>query len=83
VNINWIEEVRLNGDKKWKSPEALRAVFESKGVTPDKEVVVYCQTLHRAAHTFFTLRLLGYEKVLGYDGSWQEWGNRADLPVER
>ncbi|MFQ5911767.1 MAG: sulfurtransferase [Nitrospinota bacterium] len=83
VNIDWIEEVRLKGDRKWKSPEELRALFESKGVTPDKEVVVYCQTLHRASHTFFTLRLLGYDKVLGYDGSWQDWGNREDLPIER
>ncbi|MBI2880150.1 MAG: sulfurtransferase [Candidatus Tectomicrobia bacterium] len=83
VNVEWIEEVLWGGDKRWKSPESLRALFESKGVTRDKEVVVYCQTLHRAAHTFFTLRLLGYDKVLGYDGSWEEWGNREDLPIER
>jgi len=47
------------------------------------KIVTYCQTHHRAAHTYFVLRLLGYPGLVGYDRSWSEWGNRDDLPLAR
>ena len=53
-------------------------------MTPDKEVIAHCQLGIRAAHTWFVLKhVLGYPNVKNYDGSWQEWGNRDDLPIER
>ena len=55
-----------------------------KGVTGDKEVTAYCRIGERSAHTWFVLReLLGYETVRNYDGSWTEWGNLVDVPIER
>jgi thiosulfate/3-mercaptopyruvate sulfurtransferase len=51
-------------------------------VTPDKEVIVYCQTHHRSAHTYIVLKALGYPDVKGYPGSWSEWGNLPDTPIE-
>lgn len=61
----------------------LCAHFEASGVTLDKAVVTYCQTGARSAHTYFTLRLLGYPQIRNYDGSWQEWSAMSDTPKER
>jgi thiosulfate/3-mercaptopyruvate sulfurtransferase len=80
VHIEWTRNLRPDGT--FKSADDLRAMYESAGVTPDKEVVTYCQGGYRAAHAYLALRLLGYPRVRNYTGSWKEWGDREDLPVE-
>ncbi len=62
--------------------DTLQAMLDKQGLTRDKEIIVYCQSHHRSALSYFMLRYLGYEKVRGYPGSWSEWGNRTDTPVE-
>ena len=57
-------------------------MYEAAGVTPDREVITYCQGGYRAAHSYLALRLLGYPRVRSYVGSWKEWGDRTDLPLE-
>ena len=81
-SIPWATAVRDDGT--FRDLDELRETYESRGVTPDKEVRAYCRIGERSAHTWFVLReLLGYENVKNYDGSWTEWGNLVDVPIER
>ena len=57
-------------------------MYEDAGVTPEREVITYCQGGYRAAHSYIALRLLGYPRVRVYLGSWKEWGDREELPVD-
>jgi thiosulfate/3-mercaptopyruvate sulfurtransferase len=80
VNIDWREN--FGADGLLKPVEALRALYAGKGVTPDKEVVAYCQTGQRSSVTYLALRLLGYPNVANYAGSWIEWGNDPATPKQ-
>ena len=80
VHIEWTRNLTPAGD--FRPAHELKAMYEQAGVTPDKEVIAYCQGGYRAAHSYLALRLLGYPKVRNYVGSWKEWGDREDLPIE-
>jgi thiosulfate/3-mercaptopyruvate sulfurtransferase len=81
-NIGW--STACNEDGTFKSYDQLKALFEGKGVTPDKPVIAYCRIGERSSLTWFVLKyLLGYSSVRNYDGSWTEWGNLVGAPVEK
>ena len=82
-NIPWSQTV--NEDGTFKTAQELKALYESKGVKPDlEEITAYCRIGERSSHTWFVLKyLLGYPKVRNYDGSWTEWGNLIDAPIEK
>ena len=82
VNFDWLNAIDQGNALRLKSTETLQAALSDLGVTPDKEVIVYCHSHHRSAHTYIMLKNLGFENVRGYPGSWSEWGNLADAPVE-
>lgn len=80
VQVEWTTNLRADGT--FKSNDELRAMYQPLGVTPDKEVLTYCQGGYRAAHGYLALRLMGYPRVRNYVGSWKEWGDRLELPIE-
>jgi len=77
VNIDWV--LNINEDGTMKSLEDLTKLYD---FSRDDEIVVYCQGGYRAANSFLALKMLGFKNVKVYLGSWDEWGNRLDLPVE-
>jgi thiosulfate/3-mercaptopyruvate sulfurtransferase len=81
-NIPWSKAV--NEDGTFKSNEELKVLYEGEGITPDKDIISYCRIGERSAHSWFVLNeLLEYPSVRNYDGSWTEWGNLIDAPIER
>jgi thiosulfate/3-mercaptopyruvate sulfurtransferase len=82
ASIPWAQAV--NEDGTFKSADELRELYEGKGVLDGNEVIAYCRIGERSAHTWFVLHeLLGHEDVKNYDGSWTEWGNLVDVPIEK
>lgn len=82
ANIPWAQAV--NEDGTFKSADELTKIYQAKGITPDKEVISYCRIGERSSHTWFVLKyLLGYPDVKNYDGSWTEWGNMINNPIEK
>lgn len=83
VSIPWAQAVN-EADATFKSPEELRAIYEGKNIKADEEVIAYCRIGERSSLTWFVLKyLLGYPAVKNYDGSWTEWGNLVDAPIEK
>jgi thiosulfate/3-mercaptopyruvate sulfurtransferase len=81
VNVEW--NAAVNPDGTFKSASDLAALYGAVGFTPDKNIITYCQSGVRGAHTWFVLHeLLGYPSVRNYDGSWEEYGNIPESPIE-
>ncbi|HEY9014479.1 MAG TPA: sulfurtransferase [Gemmatimonadales bacterium] len=84
INHYWQNDLTQEGfGHVWKPETELRASYEAQGITPDRSIIVYCNSATEASHVHFTLRyLLGYPRVRIYVGSWTEWSERVELPIE-
>ena len=81
-SIPWAHAV--NDDGTFKSADELHALYGSVGVLTGEPIITYCRIGERSAHTWFVLHeLLGQQNVMNYDGSWAEWGNLVNVPIEK
>ncbi len=81
-HFEWDRALDAQCNYRLHSKETLQTQLDELGLTQDKEIIVYCQSHHRSSFSYLMLKYLGYEKVRGYPGSWSEWGNRTDTPIE-
>jgi thiosulfate/3-mercaptopyruvate sulfurtransferase len=84
INHYWQDDLTHEGfGHVWKDSTALKATYVAQAITPDRNIIVYCNSTTEASHVHFTLRyLLGYPRVRIYVGSWTEWAGREELPIE-
>lgn len=85
INHSWKDDLEtVDLALVWKPVDRLREGYVSQGITPDREIVLYCNSGTEASHVFFALKyLLGYPRVRIFTGSWTQWAEREELPVER
>lgn len=82
IHFEWTDGMDTEQNYRLLPDATLKSKLDALGLTADKEIIVYCQTHHRSALSYVMLKHLGYERVRGYPGSWSEWGNRVDTPIE-
>lgn len=82
VNLDWFLFIDKDNNMRLKPENELLTLLQQHGICKNKTVVTYCQTHHRSALSYFVLKLLGFENIKGYHGSWSDWGNQDTTPIE-
>ncbi len=82
VNLDWLELIDNGNDMRLKNLSALQARLDHIGLSADKTIITHCQTHHRSGLSYLLMKILGYPHIKGYHGSWGEWDNREDTPIE-
>ncbi len=81
VNIDWLD--LMDRENALRLRKDIRELLERNGIRPDCNIVTHCQTHHRSGLSYMVCRLLGFPNIRAYAGSWSEWGNRTDTPIDQ
>lgn len=81
-HYEWTQAMDRQRDLRIRDPEVIRKELADLGITADKTIVTHCQSHHRSGFTWILGRILGFQNIVAYPGSWSEWGNSPDLPIE-
>jgi len=82
VNIEWTLAIDRMRQLRLHPHDELRQLYQDAGLDPNRETVVHCQTHQRSSHSYIVLKLLGFTHLRGYPGSWSDWGNDPETPIE-
>jgi 3-mercaptopyruvate sulfurtransferase SseA len=82
VHLEWTSAMDKENCLRIPNLDDIQAKLNALGLTKDKEIVTHCQTHHRSGYTYLLAKILGYTKVKAYPGSWSEWGNDLNTPIE-
>lgn len=82
INVEWTQAIDRSRQMRLRPFDELRQLYQDAGLDPSRETVVHCQTHQRSSHSYFVLKLLGFTHLRGYPGSWSDWGNDPDTPIE-
>ncbi|WP_192034795.1 rhodanese-like domain-containing protein [Halomonas sp. YLGW01] len=82
VNLDWLDVMDRDNALRLRDYAELVTELEALGLTPDMEVVTHCQSHHRSGLTWLAGKALGFTEMRAYPGSWKDWGNRDDTPIE-
>lgn len=83
INYDWLHAMQLHPYRHLRPLEAIREELADLGITGDKTIVTHCQTHHRSGFTYVLGKALGFKDIRAYPGSFAEWGNAEDTPVEQ
>lgn len=81
VNFNWLDLQDRENDLRLKPLAEIELQLNDLGISKDKKIITHCQTHHRSGLSYLVGKALGY-KIEAYDGSWSEWGNDPEVPIE-
>ncbi|AKH70725.1 rhodanese-related sulfurtransferase [Spongiibacter sp. IMCC21906] len=82
INLDWLELIDKENNMRLKELSSLQTRLNELGLSKDKSIITHCQTHHRSGLSYLLMKILGYPNIKGYHGSWGEWGNRNDTPIE-
>ncbi len=80
INLEWTQ--LMDQQKNLRLREDAQQLLDNSGLGKDKIIATHCQSHHRSSFTYMVARILGYQQISGYDGSWAEWGNLEDSPID-
>ncbi len=79
INLDWLE--LMDAKRDLRLIQHLPERLAERGIVPERDVVVHCQTHHRSGLAYMAARLCAFPRIRAYPGSWAEWGNRDDTPI--